>query len=254
MKKASRSTRRSTTSRRPRSRSSGHVARRGPAASRSWTTGALPIVEDFLQRMKLEAAARRVPPWRRSPHQDPHRPRGGDPRQADPALPHAAVCRGRVDRGTRSGRPRTEAGTSGRLERRPRRPGPDGPLPRRPAVARAGPHGHIVRQFDLHLDELHNDSTTVSSAACTPAQPRGRPSRQADGGHHLGPQQGPSPRPQATAVYPHRHPRRRGPGGLPRGQRQRDRRPHPRRELGLALPVGRPGATSSTWPTASWPR
>ncbi len=55
MKKSSRSTRRSTTSRRPSSRSSGHMARRGVAVLRSWTTGALPIVEDFLQRMKLEA-------------------------------------------------------------------------------------------------------------------------------------------------------------------------------------------------------
>lgn len=162
MKKARRSTRRSTTSRRPSSRSSGHVARRGPAALRSWTTGALPIVEDFLQRMKLEALLEEFLPG------DDRRTKiptaralvilvkqvllsrtplyavgewiaGHDP--AGLGLKPEQVAAWNDDRGGRALTALFRAD--------------------RPSLVLALMR-HIVREFDLHLDELHNDSTTVS--------------------------------------------------------------------------------------------
>jgi transposase len=55
MKKGRRSPQRSTSSRRAASsKSSGHQATSDDATLRSWTIGALPIVDHFLQRMKLE--------------------------------------------------------------------------------------------------------------------------------------------------------------------------------------------------------
>lgn len=189
MKKASRSTRRSTTARRPRSRSSGHRARRGVAALRSWTTGALPIVEDFLQRMKLEALLAEFLPG------DDRRTKiptaravvilvkqillsrtplyavgewiaGHDP--AGLGLKPEQVAAWNDDRGGRALTALFRAD--------------------RPSLVLALMR-HIVRQFDLHLDELHNDSTTVSfcglyASASQGAARHGKPTVAITWGHN----------------------------------------------------------------------
>ena len=54
------------------------------------------------------------------------------------------------------------------------------------------------------------------------------------GGDHLGSQQGPPARPQAAGVHPDRLRRPRGPGHLPAGGREHQRRPHPHPGLGPA--------------------
>ena len=53
--------------------------------------------------------------------------------------------------------------------------------------------------------------------------PRADLARAAPPGGHLRAQQGPPPRPEATALHPHRHPRRRRAGAVPRRERQRHR-------------------------------
>ena len=100
---------------------------------------------------------------------------------------------------------------------------------------------HAVREFAVELDELHNDSTTVTfhgayDEAAEETTRRGKPTAR----DHLGTQQGPSARPQATALHPHRRPRRRRAGPVPGPERQRRRRHDPPRHLGPALQADRP--------------
>ena len=85
---------------------------------------------------------------------------------------------------------------------------------------------HAVREFGVTLDELHNDSTTITFHGDYEAADRERTlAGAAPPGRHLGAQQGPPPRPEAAALHPHRHPRRRRAGAVPRRERQRHRRP-----------------------------
>jgi Domain of unknown function (DUF4277) len=71
---------------------------------------------------------------------------------------------------------------------------------------------HAVREFGVELDELHNDSTTVTFHGDYEAADR---AGAAPAGRHLGAQQGPPPRPEAVALHPHSHPRRCRAGAVP---------------------------------------
>ena len=83
---------------------------------------------------------------------------------------------------------------------------------------------HAVKEFHVGLDELHNDSTTVSfCGAYASAAMEQRFLGRSHAGHHLRPQQGPSSRPETTPFHPHGHGRRRRALALPRRKRQRRR-------------------------------
>ena len=99
---------------------------------------------------------------------------------------------------------------------------------------------HVVQEFQVDLDELHNDSTTITFHGEYADAATGRKAGQTDpDGDHLGLQQGPSARPQATTLHPHSGQRRRGPFVFPGRQRQRGGRQNPYRHLGPPLPLGR---------------
>ena len=61
---------------------------------------------------------------------------------------------------------------------------------------------HVIQEFDISLDELHNDSTTVSFyGAYDAGRPGKRTTGTTDARHHLGTQQGAASRSQATALH-----------------------------------------------------
>ena len=65
---------------------------------------------------------------------------------------------------------------------------------------------HVIGEFALSLDELHNDSTTVSFyGGLRPGRPGERATGTTDARHHLGTQQGAATGSQATALQPDRH-------------------------------------------------
>ena len=90
--------------------------------------------------------------------------------------------------------------------------------------------GRVAQRFDHHLllRRVHRrrDGAAILGAAHL--------------GHHLRPQQRPSSRPETTLVHPHGHCRRRRALALPRRKRQRGGQPNAPRHLGPALPVDRP--------------
>ena len=199
------------------------------AAGRTLTScrvAALPILDHFLRRLRLEEFLRDHLPRedRRSPR--PHRHRAAGPASRTCCLPRAPLRRRRVGRPARPRTPRADPGATAGAQRRPRRPLPRPPLRRRHPLADArgrdarGPRvRRRARRAAQRLDDHH-----------LPRRLRGRGpgadvARAAPAGRHLGPQQGPPPRPQATALHPHRHPRRRRAGAVPGRERQRHRRP-----------------------------
>ena len=61
---------------------------------------------------------------------------------------------------------------------------------------------HVIQEFAISLDELHNDSTTVSFyGAYDAGRPGKRTTGTTDARHHLGTQQGAAARSQATALH-----------------------------------------------------
>ena len=99
----------------------------------------------------------------------------------------------------------------------------------------------VIREFAISLDELHNDSTTVSFYGAYDQAGQEGERRTADARHHLGAQQGTATRPQATALHLDGHQRRQRAGLFLQRQRQHGRRPHPHRHLGPAPRIDRPG-------------
>lgn len=92
-----------------------------------------------------------------------------------------------------------------------------------------------VEGFDLSLDELHNDSTTVKFGAVCPGE--GPECAGQEGAvHHLRPLERPPARPVAALGHPERHAGRRGAGPVPLRGRQGERCPHARGELGGPVP------------------
>lgn len=83
---------------------------------------------------------------------------------------------------------------------------------------------HAVGEFHLRLDELHNDSTSISfyGKYADAAQQR-LAARPGHACHYLGLQQGPPAGPEAVALHPHDHRGWRRAGVLYLGQRQPDR-------------------------------
>ena len=99
---------------------------------------------------------------------------------------------------------------------------------------------HVVKEFGVSLDELHNDSTTVTfcgayANATADQRALGRPTLAIAFGHNKDHR----PDLKQLLVHPHGHRRRRRAAALPRGKRQRERRSDPSRHLGSALPVDR---------------
>lgn len=163
MKKGPRSTPRSTSSRRAAGgKSSGHQAKSGDAALRSWTAGALPIVDHFLQRMKLEQFLEDFLPGDDSRtkistaralvvlvkqillSREPLYAVGEWIARHDPQALGLSEEQAAAWNDDRGGRALTALFRA-----------------ERPSLLLALMR-HVVREFDLSLDELHNDSTTVS--------------------------------------------------------------------------------------------
>jgi transposase len=190
MKKGSRSKTRSTTSTRHAAGglSSGHQAASGGVALRSWTTGALPIVEHFLQRMKLEQVLEAFLP------KDDPRSKISTARALTVLVKQVLLSReplyavgewvARHDlRGLGLSAEQVAAWNDDRGGRAL------AALFRAdcPSLVLALMRG-VVREFGLGLDELHNDSTTVSfcgiyASATEGARRHGKPTAAITWGH-----------------------------------------------------------------------
>ena len=113
---------------------------------------------------------------------------------------------------------------------------------------------HVIGEFDVGLDELHNDSTTVSfygayEEATKEGRRHGRVTPAITWGHSK------DHRPdlkQLLYTLDHQRGRRRA-GVLHHRQRQRGGRPHALPDLGLCCTPWSGGRSFCTWPTANWP-
>jgi transposase len=90
----------------------------------------------------------------------------------------------------------------------------------------------VIRDFDVAVSQLHNDSTTVTlTGACAQADGRSRGGKATAAIVH-GHNKDHRPDLEAAAVGPYRLGGRGGAGRLPGGGRQHPRRPHARPNLG----------------------
>ena len=235
-----------------------HPARPHAPTGRALTSSrvaALPILDRFLQRLRIERVPPRPSPAPRTAGRASPPPPPCSPAPEPPRLARAPLRRRRVGRAVttllvartpESNSPRsTTTASAAALDRLF-----DADIPSLSLDVAA----HAVREFDVASRRIaqrfhHRDLPRRLRGR----RPRAHATGTAPARHHLGPQQGPPPRPQATALHPHRHRRRRRAGAVPGRERQRHRRPLAPRDLGLALQADRPRATSSTSPTASSP-
>jgi hypothetical protein len=142
--------------------SSGHQAPCGDAALRSWTLGALPIVDHFLQRMKLEQILENF-----LPDDDP-RTKIFTARALVVLVKQVLLSREPlyavgewVARHDLQGLGLSEEQAAAWNDDRGGRALAALFRADRPSLVLALMR-RVVREFDLSLDELHNDSTTVS--------------------------------------------------------------------------------------------
>ena len=189
----------------PSTHASGTSAKWSSLTLRSWTVGALPIINHIL----AQAGARSDPASPLADARWPQPPtrcgRPRRPRAKHPAQPRALSTRS-LGGESRSPIARPHARGRHRLhQRRPRRPCLTALFEADVLVTCSRRRRHAVRSTTSILRELHNDSTTVScygdydgSAAQERTLQRPVPGR-----HHLGPQQRPSARLETTAVHSH---------------------------------------------------
>ena len=139
----------------------GATARFAAGTLISHRVAALPILDRLLTGSASRRSSATICPARIA-LPCPHRDRPPDPAQEPPDLPRAPLRRRRVGRAARPRAARIDPGATPLAQRRPRRPLPRPPLRRRHPLAHPRRRAHAVREFAVDLDELHNDSTTIT--------------------------------------------------------------------------------------------